>query len=219
MAASSPLLRGMLRKKQKSHPLLYTRKIKAKDLLNIVTFIYHGEVNIFQENLDEFLSLAEELELKGLTSSDQHPDEEQQMQGKPGRIKYKVLSSVASQLLQDKKQHLTDIFDEFEEIDSDLYKSKTTAVIPIDQSENNKTFRTGKLNEKVNEKVYSLIEKRDGIWTCTVCGKTPARNAPSEIARHAEVHMEGVSHMCNQCGTVARSSHALATHVSKFYRK
>ena len=29
-------------------------------------FFHHGEVNIFQENLDPFLALAEELQLKGL---------------------------------------------------------------------------------------------------------------------------------------------------------
>ena len=99
LAASSPLLRDMLIKNQHPHPLLYMRRIEAKDLLNIVNFIYHGEVNIFQEDLDNFLSLAEELELKGLTSSDQHPEEEQQTQGKTDRIKKNTQSSAFSPLL------------------------------------------------------------------------------------------------------------------------
>ena len=101
LAASSPLLRDILRKNQHSHPLLYMRKIMAKDLLNIVKFMYHGEVNIFQEDLDKFLSLAEELELKGLTSSDQHPEEVQQLQGVTERIKAKAKPSMASPLFQD----------------------------------------------------------------------------------------------------------------------
>ena len=69
LAASSPLFRDLLRKNPHSHPLLYMRRINTKDLVSIVTFIYHGEVNIFQEDLDGFLALAEELEIKGLARS------------------------------------------------------------------------------------------------------------------------------------------------------
>ena len=32
----------------------------------IVDFLYRGEANVFQENLDSFLEIAEELQLKGL---------------------------------------------------------------------------------------------------------------------------------------------------------
>ena len=35
----------------------------------MVDFLYFGEANIFQENLDSFLSLAEELKLKGLNNT------------------------------------------------------------------------------------------------------------------------------------------------------
>ena len=40
--------------------------LKSDDLLAIVDFLYRGEANIFQENLDSFLAVAEELQLKGL---------------------------------------------------------------------------------------------------------------------------------------------------------
>ena len=42
------------------------RGLKAKDLVAIVDFIYHGEADIYQEDLDGFLAIAEELQLKGL---------------------------------------------------------------------------------------------------------------------------------------------------------
>ena len=32
----------------------------------IVDFLYQGEANVFQENLESFLAIAEELQLKGL---------------------------------------------------------------------------------------------------------------------------------------------------------
>ena len=45
------------------------RGLKAKDLVAIVDFIYKVEANIYQEDLDGFLALAEELQLTGLAGS------------------------------------------------------------------------------------------------------------------------------------------------------
>ena len=42
------------------------RGVNSDDLLAIVDFLYRGEANIFQESLDSFLALAEELQLRGL---------------------------------------------------------------------------------------------------------------------------------------------------------
>ena len=36
---------------------------------SIVDFIYHGEVNVYQEDLKDFLEVSEELQLKGLIST------------------------------------------------------------------------------------------------------------------------------------------------------
>ena len=41
------------------------RGLKFEDLLARVDFLYYGEANIYQENLDNFLTIAEELDLKG----------------------------------------------------------------------------------------------------------------------------------------------------------
>ena len=53
-----------------SHPLLYMRGVHTSQLICVVYFIYHGEVNIYQEDLDSFLNLAQELQLKGLNESE-----------------------------------------------------------------------------------------------------------------------------------------------------
>ena len=42
------------------------RGVKSDDLLAIVDFLYFGKANVNQENLDSFLAIAEELQLKGL---------------------------------------------------------------------------------------------------------------------------------------------------------
>ena len=66
-AASSPFFQKLLRRNKHPHPLIYMRGMKSDYLLAIVDFLYLGEANIFQENLDSFLAVAGELQLKGLT--------------------------------------------------------------------------------------------------------------------------------------------------------
>ena len=70
LAASSPFFMDILKRSKHPHPLIYMRGLKSEDLLAIVDFLYFGEANVFQENLDTFLALAEELQLKGLTGAD-----------------------------------------------------------------------------------------------------------------------------------------------------
>ena len=67
LAASSPFFQKLLGKTKHPHPLVYMKGAKFGDLSAIMDFLYHGEANVFQENLESFLALAEELQLKGLT--------------------------------------------------------------------------------------------------------------------------------------------------------
>ena len=69
LTACSPFFKSVLKRNPHSHPMIYMRGLKAKDLMAIVDFIYLGEANIYQEDLDGFLALAEELQLKGLNGS------------------------------------------------------------------------------------------------------------------------------------------------------
>ena len=66
LASSCSFFKNVLKRNQHAHPLIYMRGIKYIDLTAIVDFLYYGEANIYQENLDTFLKIAEELELKGL---------------------------------------------------------------------------------------------------------------------------------------------------------
>jgi len=67
LSACSPFFRAVLRKNPHSHPLLYLKGVKYGDVQSVLNFMYHGEVNVAQEDLNSFLSVAEELQVKGLT--------------------------------------------------------------------------------------------------------------------------------------------------------
>ena len=47
--------------------MIYMRGVNMDDLAAMMDFLYRGEANVIQDNLDTFLALANELQLKGLT--------------------------------------------------------------------------------------------------------------------------------------------------------
>ena len=67
LAACSPFFRNVLRRNPHQHPLLYLKGVKYKELVCVLNFMYQGEVNVAQEELNTFLAVAEDLKVKGLT--------------------------------------------------------------------------------------------------------------------------------------------------------
>ena len=49
--------------------------ISSTELNDILDYVYHGEVNINQEDLDRFLKIADRLKLEGLMSTEEKYDE------------------------------------------------------------------------------------------------------------------------------------------------
>ena len=68
LAFSSPFFMDILRTRKHPHPLLYLSGIRSNILVSVLDFIYRGEVNVFQGDVEPFLAVAEELKLKGLTN-------------------------------------------------------------------------------------------------------------------------------------------------------
>ena len=69
LSACSPFFRTVLRRNPHQHPLLYMKGVRYTDLQSVLTFMYHGEVNIAQDDLNNFLAVAEDLRVKGLTQN------------------------------------------------------------------------------------------------------------------------------------------------------
>jgi len=69
LSACSPFFRTILKRNSHDHPLLYLKGVKYIDLVSVLNFMYHGEVNVSQEELNSFLAIAEELKVKGLTQN------------------------------------------------------------------------------------------------------------------------------------------------------
>ena len=83
LAASSPFLDDILQKIKHLHPLIYLKGYHSRVFASILDFLYCGEANVLQEDLDSFLAIADDIKLKGLTGQTSSDMLEEQEKSKP----------------------------------------------------------------------------------------------------------------------------------------
>jgi hypothetical protein len=66
LSACSPFFKNILRRNHHPHPLLYLKGVSFRDMEAVLNFMYHGEVNVAQDDLNSFLQVAEDLRVKGI---------------------------------------------------------------------------------------------------------------------------------------------------------
>lgn len=76
LSACSPFFRTVFKKNPHQHPLLFLRGVQYSELVAVLDFMYHGEVNVAQEDLNSFLAVAEDLSVKGLTQNNSKKEED-----------------------------------------------------------------------------------------------------------------------------------------------
>jgi len=69
LSACSPFFKKVLCRNHHQHPLLYLKGVSFRDMEAVLNFMYHGEVNVAQDDLNSFLQVAEDLRVKGLTQN------------------------------------------------------------------------------------------------------------------------------------------------------
>ena len=211
LASGSLVFKDLLRQSQNksSHPLVYMRGLKTLDLNLIVDFLYFGEVSVHQDKLNEFLALAEELQLKGLSGDGlvgSQPSPVQQQQGEDQNGPFLTKAPAKSRLNTRKPSPLKPM------------NANEQALSLLDDGKSNPkvSFRDG--SSELDQKIDSMMERNDGAWTCKVCGKKDQLNK-SNIKKHIEgIHLEASAHSCDFCGAIARSRNSLQNHMFRNHR-
>ena len=209
LSACSPFFNTILKRNKHSHPMIYMKGLKARDMVAILDFIYKGEVNIYQEDLDGFLALAEELHLKGLAGSQKRTEEE---------LPNHPTSKINKQIIPKQEYMFNEaaIKENHEENPEEhaSFNIENSSIVSIDEG------RTSIEKEDIKAQIDSMMERvtdQDYKYKCSVCGKTGIDK--TVISRHVETHIDGLSYPCNQCGKISRSSNGLQAHISRKHRK
>merc|ERR1712183_148531 len=206
LSACSPFFRNILKKNPHSHPLLYMKNVKMSDLVSILDFIYHGETNVHQEDLDVFLATAKEMKLKGLT-------EESDSIKSINTERPELAKKVANTPINDREgymKHYTDNVVE-EKFDNTLSVIDTVDESLIDDSliDNSFNYETTSNDETIQE---MMVSTEEGLQ-CKTCGKLS--KTKQNLRKHIETHLPSASHPCTYCGKIYRSTNSLQSHISR----
>merc|ERR1712129_207681 len=209
LASSSPFFLTLLRRNKHPHPLIYMRGLKSEDLVAMIDFLYYGEANVYQENLDSFLAVAEELQLKGLMESG--AEEEVEDVNKKPLVKKKA--KTPQQQKGYSKQETTTP-------ENLSFVAKVETSYPLEGTIAVTDCTVAADMQDLDYKINSMIEisenlddrnRKKGI--CKVCGKDGDQ---MNIKRHIEAnHITGVSHTCNICGATTRTRNGMKLHKRK----
>ena len=190
LSACSPFFKNLLKAHPNPQPLIYMRGVNKSDLVALVDFIYQGEANIEQDQLESFLALAEELELAGLSENSKE---------ERGKEEY-------AKEYFDKRQHRADIDPNTQkDIKSEKPNFKNEAndvnlMRPIIQSGPKQAPLKDPL---IRARIESMIERQyDGSFSCIRCDFKAKKKG--HMKEHTEKHIEGLEYPCNSCNKVFR---------------
>ena len=211
LAATSPFFLDILKRNKHPHPLIYMKGVKSENLVAMVEFFYRGEANVPQENLDDFLALADEMRLKGLSKLD-----ESQENTRPNQIPTQAFEP--RELPLPRQMKASHNVEQSEDRSMETALALNTSVEVADTRLLNQQIRS--MMEKGHNRVQTgshgkIIERTTRV--CKVCGK---EGRQTEIENHIEAkHITGLTHTCDICGNKAKTKSSLMVHKSRYHRQ
>ena len=198
LSTCSEYFKRIFMKNKQSNLLLCLEGLSSNDVRNMMDYMYNGELQIFQNDLDRFLNVAQRFKLEGLITDAVQEEE--------------VNDVKETEHFYNKDRHFQDEFTNLS------YRTKT-------KPEEHERVIT-KVNTEINPENISevdeqikqnIIKNLDGTYSCQICGKHSGRKI-QHCRNHIETHLEGLSFNCPLCGKTFRSRHSLAVHKSSYHR-
>ena len=160
----------------------------------------NGEVQIFQEDLDRFLNVAQRLKLEGLLTepdADQDQGEEaSDKESEPFNNEEKIKGEWTRKSINKNPS----------EPHHERVVAKAIDINPDNISE---------INEQIEQ---NIVKNVDGSYSCKVCGHNSGK-ITTNVRNHIETHhLEGLCFNCPMCEKTFRSRHALAMHKRRNHK-
>ena len=194
LSSSSEYFRNILKTNKHSHPMLCLTGICSEDLENVLNYIYQGEVQIFQRDIDKFLDIAQRLGLQGLLTLDKENDEK--------HYEYLPKQPMETESKLEPRHTL-----EKSDVNWDSGVPERYAV-PMSSS------TVDEIEQKITE---CLGKNENGDYICNLCGKVSGKYK-THIKNHIETHLEGISFSCSICEKQFRSRNSLKSHTTLYHK-
>jgi len=238
VSSFSPVLRNILMLNQSPNQVIYLRRVKYKDLQNLISYMYQGEVNVAEEDVSGFLEVAEDLNIKGLSEGNvggYDSNEENPSISVPSNIdpSPKINRRLVENEMQPNinRSRPSDFSTNFvEENDSDnMFSPGNTKKLSIkkfeEDSKQNIVSTVATLTGKQSscENCNKIFSNRQGLYvhnksvherrrySCEHCEYEAGHR--SNLSKHKKSAHEGVRHSCIQCDYKTADRSNLAKHI------
>ena len=186
LSSCSPVFRSMLVKNSHPSPLLYLRGVKLSQLQKILAFCYLGQAEVLQEELEEFLEVARDMGIKGLSQEDTQEQKQEHVQKNRRQKKNKRSFEITT-------QNSTDIGSEI------IISTIKTDSLKIRADENIIDYSTA-FSLDPSESSENQTKTKDNMIAhdCSSCGKS--YSIKYALNKHVkEKHTNDYSLSCSKC--------------------
>ena len=227
ISSCSPVLENILKLNQTFHPVIYLRKVKYRDLQNLLNFMYQGEANVSEEDLNNFLEIAEDLNMRGL--SEKNTDYQRSMKDNISQVENNI-----SQI----EDNISQVEDNISQVEDDISQVNLKTSYPSGIDNYNEDLAETFFNNDIDTKplivpeckknnqesvVYkdeniistNEVQNIEGRYPCGQCEYKASKL--DHLNRHIKSIHEGERHPCPQCDYQGTQSASLTHHVKSVY--
>ena len=202
LSACSEYFKTIFRNNSHPSPLICLEGISSLELRDILDYMYNGEANIFQEKLDNFLSVAQRFQILGLIQNDDENHED---------VSQDNIIQDPSPLVKDENL-----------IHSSRIARKRNPEKYDERMSRKEICLNNSNQQEIDRKVDEYIETcEDGSMKCSFCGKVDnckKSNGKQNLRNHVETHIEGISYQCQFCEMTFRSRNSYGAHKSRVHK-
>ena len=148
LSACSEYFKEVFKRNNYSNTLMCLEGLSKQDLKNVLDYMYNGEVHIYQEGLNRFLSVAQRLKLEGLLESEDNVKAGDIM---PGEC--------------EAEDNFNEISPEITELKSNIQQNTFNQINP----KSTVSFNTTVMNEIDAKLMENLEPLDDGHFSCRIC--------------------------------------------------
>jgi len=247
LSACSPFFREIFKQNPHQHPLLYLKGIGFEDLKSCLNFMYHGEVNVAQDDLNTFLVVAEELKIKGLTQNNGEKEHSKKDVTIPAAL-HRPPAQISPPKSEPfpKRARITPaapvqpaVDDDIVEVEPEVKTEPAHEVAVAAMAEEGyeeENYDYGEYNPETveydgglmeqgdsgkdfryDDRVTAMVVEGEQSFTCAVCNKESNRRG--DLMKHIiNKHVTAPAVVCQFCNKQYKNQNSLQVHISQNHR-
>ena len=208
LSACSPFFKDILIQNPHSHPLIYLKGINYSCLKYLMKFIYLGETEVEQEDLENFISSAKDLKIEGLARLENEQDTK--------KDNFKLLEEEPTLMKKERKHsNISETQNNQENQHANILSEE--CVLPMEGEDVlwESCPDDSESVTKLELECLKTVDKKEGLYPCDRCEYIAKYN--HHLKRHQLSKHELIKFPCSLCESKFTQISSLKRHTNKMH--